>query len=123
MTILVCTFICSCENEVSKTNQTELKIRIENLSQFDYKNIRVNPSNGVVNYGDLEAGQSSEYQVFELAYAYAFIELEIEGKTYTIQPIDYVGATPLKNGEYSYQIDANDLEMQYEKLVLKFMEN
>lgn len=51
----------------------------------------------------MKAAKKTDYKVFESAYGYAFIELEIGGKTYTIQPIDYVGETPLEDGNYTYQ--------------------
>lgn len=57
-------------------------------------------------------------KIFQKAYRYAFVELEIDGETYTLQPIDYVGDSPLKNGLYTYQIDANDSQEQYGRLSL-----
>lgn len=84
------------------------------MSQFDFQNITVNN----VNFQNVNSGQSTQYKMFETAYRYAFIELEIEGNIYTIQPIDYVGETPLGNGDYTYQINANDSQDQYGKLSL-----
>jgi hypothetical protein len=116
--ISITTFIsCSKDDE----NSSELKIRLANVSQFDFQNIKVNTSTGDVNYGNLKAGKKSDYKVFETAYSYAFIEVEINGKTYTIQPIDYVGETPLVNGNYAYQINANNSQEQYQKLSLRLM--
>jgi hypothetical protein len=53
----------------------------------------------------LESGEFSAYKSFDLAYRYAFIELSADGVTYTLQPIDYVGETPLDRGDYAYQLD------------------
>ena len=60
------------------------------------------------------------YQTFDLAYRYAFVELEIDGKTYTLQPIDYVGETPLENGNYTYSIEAA-INERYNTLSLNLM--
>ena len=111
MSILV-----GCTND---DNSSEVKIRIANISPFDFKNIVVSSTT----YEDTKSGQESIYKVFESAYRYAFIELEIEGSTYTLQPIDFVGETQLKNGNYTYQIDANDSQEQYGKLSLVLVED
>lgn len=106
------------EDASQKENSSELKIRLSNASKLDFQNIKVNTSTGNVNYGNLKAGKKSDYKVFEMAYRYAFIELQIDGKTYTLQPIDYVGETHLAEGNYAYQINANDSQNQYQKLSL-----
>ncbi|MFL1010884.1 hypothetical protein [Flavisericum labens] len=93
---------------------TQALIRISNVSTFDYKNITVNSAD----YKNLNSGEKSEYKLFEKAYRYGFVELEINGEIYTIQPIDYVGESPLEKGKYTYQIDANDSTDQYGKLNL-----
>ncbi|WP_348799830.1 hypothetical protein [Flavobacterium adhaerens] len=114
--IFIITISCSNDEE----NTTSVKIRISNVSPFNFQDIIVNTgsSNGNVNFGNLEAGEKTVYKEFDSAYAYAFIELEIEGKIYTLQPIDYVGETPLEDGNYTYQIKASDSENQYQKLSL-----
>ncbi|WP_152558139.1 hypothetical protein [Altibacter lentus] len=98
-----------------------MRIRLANKSQYLYESIRVNTSTGSVSFGDLSAMQESAYKEFELAYRYAFIELEIGGVIFTIQPIDYGGETPLKNGKYTYEIRANDSQDRYGKLSLSLV--
>lgn len=92
----------------SDDGDAEVYIRLSNVSAYDYQNITVNPSNGRLDYGDLDSGELSEYQMVTKAYRYAFVELEIAGETYMIQPIDYVGESTLSSGYYTYQIDAGD---------------
>jgi len=103
-------------------NTSEVNIRLSNISEFDFQNIVVNTSTGNVNFENSKAGQMTEYKVFEKAYRYAFIELEIDNETYTIQPIDYVGETPLENGNYTYQITASTSKEQYGRLNLTLVE-
>jgi len=67
---------CSKDDE----NSSELKIRLSNTSHFDFQNIKVSASAENVNYGNLKAGEKSTCKVFEAAYRYAFIELELMGK-------------------------------------------
>lgn len=78
----------------------------------------INTTTGKTNFENIGSQQVTNYKSFKVAYRYAFIELEIEGKIYTIQLIDYFGETPLENGNYTYQIDANDSQEQYEKLAI-----
>lgn len=95
---------CSEEN----TSDTSLNIRLLNSSSFIFENVVVDTSTGNVEFGTLNPGEFSEYKEFETAYRYAFVELEIDDQIFTIQPVDYFGETPLENGRYTYQIDANE---------------
>ena len=81
-------------------------IRVKNISSYDFADVIVNTSGGENNYGNIMSKEHTGYKSFDIAYAYAFIELKIDNNTYTIQPIDYVGERPLKNGKYTYEIDA-----------------
>jgi len=109
--------LVSCTKD-DLVNPNEVLIRIENTSDFDFKNVIVNTSGGENDYGDLDAHQTSDYKTFEFAYSYAFIELKIDGETYTIQPIDYVGESTLNVGKYTYAINANSSGNQYDRLNL-----
>ena len=120
--ILAIAISAGCSNS-DDNNTPQLKIRLSNISTFDFKNIVVNTSTGDVNFDDLNAGQQAEYKVFELAYRYAFVELQIDGKTYTLQPIDYLGEIPLENGNYTYEINANNSLLQYQRLSLFLVED
>jgi len=117
--ILIATLI-SCSND--ENSPSEIRIRLSNISQFDFRNIVVNTSTRNVNFENINIGEKSEYKTFQIAYRYAFIEMEIGGKIYTLQPIDYFGETPLKNGNYTYQIDANNSQNQYSKLILTLID-
>jgi len=102
---------------------TGVLIRIENASDFDFKNIVVNTGSGQDVYGDLNASQLSAYKTFESAFRYAFIELQIDSDTFTLQPFDYVGETPLSPGQYTYKLTAEDSGSQYNRLSLTFIED
>lgn len=116
----ISTLISCSGDDDNKTSK--LNIRLSNVSQFDFQNIVVNTSTGNTSYEDIGSQQMTGYKSFQTAYRYAFVELQIDGETYTIQPIDYVGETPLKNGNYTYQIDANDSQERYHKLSLTLIE-
>jgi hypothetical protein len=118
--VIMAVALLGCSNDDSNS---ELRIRLSNASNFNFENIKVNTSTGNVNFENLSPGQNTAYKIFEEAYAYAFVELQIDGKTYTIQPIDYVGETPLKKGNYTYKITANDSQEQYGKLYLTLVKD
>ena len=120
--ILAITALISCSKDDDTHNSSDLRLRISNVSEFDFSNVIVNTSTGEVIFEDINSGQNTDYQKFELAYRYAFIELEIDGNTFTLQPIDYVGETPLENGDYTYEIDANNSLDQYGRLSLTLVE-
>ena len=116
--LLLTIFLFSCSQ-----NDNNTLIKIKNLSQFDYSDLIVNMSGGENSYGDVNSNQTSDYKVFDFAYRYAFIELKINGDTFTVQPIDYVGETPLKNGKYTYEINAANSGDQYSRLTLTLAED
>jgi hypothetical protein len=121
LTIAVTVFFGCSKN--SGTNTSEVYIRLSNMSEYNFKNIVVNTSTGNVDFENIDSGQMSQYKNFETAYQYAFVELEIEGRIHTIQPIDYVEETPLEDGYYTYQIDANDSQEQYGRISLTIIED
>lgn len=99
--------LISCFND--DNNKADLlNIRLSNISQFDFENIVVNTSTGNTDFENISSQQITNYKKFQTAYRYAFVELEIDGETFTLQPIDYVGETPLENGNYTYQIDVDN---------------
>ena len=115
--------ITGCSILSGDDEATEVFIRLSNVSSYTYQDIRVSTTGGEVSYGDLESGEFTDYKSFEKAYRYGFVELQINGSTYTLQPIDYVGETPLENGYYTYQINANDSDDRFGKLSLKLIKN
>jgi len=113
--------IIGCSKE-KMSGQDGLEIRLSNSSQQNFKNVIVDTGTGKVSFGDLDAGKNTAYKKFSKAYRYAFVQLEINGQTYTLQPIDYVGEVPLKDGRYAYQISVNGNQGQYSNLSLKLIE-
>jgi len=109
--------LIGCSNDDSN-NTSEINIRLSNVSPFDFQNIAVDTSTGITNFENISAQEKTAYKTFQTAYRYAFVQLEINGEIYILQPIDYVGETPLENGNYTYQIDANDTQEQYGRLSL-----
>lgn len=85
-------------------------IRLHNISEYDFQNVEINPLNELTQFGDLASGAKTGYQPFERAYRYAYVRLFIDGNEFIIQPIDYIGETPLGPGTFTYKIDVVDFE-------------
>lgn len=119
--IVLITSLISCSGD--DASEYNVQIRLSNVSAYDFEEILVNTASVEVNFDNLKAGDKTVYRTFERAYRYGFIELLIDGETYTIQPIDYVGEKLLKEGNYTYQIDANESNKQYGKLILTLVED
>lgn len=115
--------IVSCINDDEAIASGKLNIRLANRSGYNFTNIVVDTSTGENSFDNLLPGQKSKYKTFERAYRYAFIEVDIAGKTYTIQPIDYVGESPLENGNYTYEISANNSQNRYGKLSMTLVQD
>ena len=110
---------CSSDDD----NTSSIQIRLSNVSPYNFENIVVNTTTVDVSFENINSGETSDYKTFERAYRYGFVELQINGETYTIQPIDYVGESLLKTGKYTYEINANDSQEQYGKLSLTLIED
>jgi hypothetical protein len=88
------------------TTEGATLIRIHNVSTYDYDELQV----GQEAYGTLPAGTFSEYRDFGTAYRYNYVLLRIGADEFVIQPIDYVGETPLGGGMFTYEIDVVDYD-------------
>lgn len=130
LVILQIIFLTSCSTDKdSDEAEQNVTIRIENASIYKYEDIYVHPSSsyatngGNQNYGTLDPNTFSDYKQFDVAYGYAAVKAKIDGKTYTLMPIDFVGEIPLKPGKYTYKITANESTDEYQKLDLTLVEN
>ncbi|GLB48954.1 hypothetical protein [Neptunitalea lumnitzerae] len=95
-----------CSSDDSGTSRVE--VRVQNVSNYTFANVVMDVATGNKSYGDLEPGAYSEYKVLNLAYALAYVQVDIDGETYYIQPIDYDGEETLSGGSYTYQLNASD---------------
>ncbi|MGF2412607.1 hypothetical protein [Ferruginibacter sp.] len=94
-------FFTSCKKSppVPPVN-TEVEIRVKNATPWIFYDCTVN----AYNYGSVNIDAVSAYKTFAKAYRYASIALSMNGKPYSIIPIDNVGETSLANGKYTYKL-------------------
>jgi len=114
ITICLCILLglVVCKKD-SKLQDKKTNIRIFNNSIYDFTDVILNPSQGNKYYGDIKKNEKTEYKVFDIVYRYAYIKLLINGKEYIYQPYDYVGETPLGQGNFTYEITVGDTSNIY----------
>jgi len=103
-----------------KKADTEVHIRVLNDNPDLFEEVIVNTSGGEHNYGDIEPNSYTEYQLFDFAYNYAYVRLQIDGKDFFLIPNDYAGEQMLRSGYYTYIIrvvdyDAGGLSLEITK--------
>lgn len=100
--------VCNCDNASLDGNKTN--IRIQNNSGYEFTSVMLNPYNEPYNCERIKPGKATCYHGFTTAYNYAYVKLFINGKQFIIQPIDYVGETPLGKGNFTYTISVISFE-------------
>ena len=101
--VILAAAITACTSPFESSG--DVQVRVANNSSFAYDRVEVVFPENEVDYGRISAHGVSEYAGVETAYRYAYIEVEIDGEVLKIQPIDYVGETPLGPGFYTYQLN------------------
>ena len=87
-------------------NNDDVEVRVRNFSTTDFDSVLVRfPQDVVHRYGRVEAGRSSSYATVEEAYRYDYVEVWIGGEKYALQPIDFVGESPLQPGRWTYGLE------------------
>lgn len=117
LSILFVVFL-GCDTDENDNEFANVQIQISNISDFDFDNVNVSTTGEIMNFENVASNSKSDFQVFEIAYRFAFIEFLINGEVFTFQPIDFVGETPLENGNYAYEIDVNP-DSEFEKVILE----
>ena len=84
-----------------------LEIRVQNASEVSFDKVLVDFSGQTESYGEVPAGEASAYRTVEKAYRYAYVEVHYADTTAILQPVDYVGERPLREGKYTYQLTLN----------------
>ncbi|NND16460.1 MAG: hypothetical protein HKN89_09075 [Eudoraea sp.] len=84
----------------------EVNLRIKNVSSLIFDEVIVGEA--VDPHLNVTPDSYSEYFIYETAYTYAFIQITSGEETFVLQPIDFVGETPLPIGFYTYELDVSD---------------
>lgn len=104
--ILFCTILLLTIGCTDLDDENGVNIRIKNNSSVTFDKVQVGSAESVHN--NVAAGGFSEYLIYEIAYNYAYIEAKSGDETYILQPIDFVGETPLEIGFYTYELSISE---------------
>lgn len=102
--LLVTTLTISCtdrDDDIDKVN-----IRVRNISDIKFDRVQVGEPDMV--HENVEPDSFTDYLQYEVAYRFAFIEIQSGAETFVLQPIDFVGETELPIGLYTYELDINE---------------
>ena len=111
--LLICALVlggCDALNDSSD----ETRLRVENRTQTDFTAVEIQFMGEPQQYGAVEAGAFSDYRTFAEAYRYGLVVAKTADTTYRLQPIDYVGESPLDAGRYTYRLTLNDEQLSLE---------
>lgn len=85
---------------------TSINIRVRNISSLVFDEVIVGGEENV--YEAVNPDSYSDYQEFEIAYSYAYIQITSGEEVFVLQPIDFVGEEVLPIGLYTYELNVND---------------
>ena len=95
---LLALFLAAC----STGPAAPVEIRVANQSARNFDRVLVAAGFEMQDHGAIPAGGASAYRAVERAYRYAYVEVHLGADRLVLQPIDFVGETPLRRGRYTY---------------------
>lgn len=99
---LFCVVACDDRDD----NVDAVNIRIRNISDLTFDRVQVGNPDKI--HEDVGPDSFSDYLVYEVAYRFAYIEIQSGEETYVLQPVDFVGETALPIGLYTYTLDVDE---------------
>lgn len=104
LVFVVLLLITGCTDRNDKLSA--VNIRVKNASSINFDEVQVGGDEFV--HLEVSSGSFSEYLEYETAYQYAYIQIKSDTESYVLQPIDFVGETPLEIGFYTYVLDVSE---------------
>lgn len=83
---------------------TMANIRVRNVSTINFDTVQVGAEDKI--HQNVSPDAFSDYLEYETAYSYDYIKITSgEEGVFILQPIDFVGETPLTPGFYTYELN------------------
>lgn len=101
-------FFAGCN--VAGNEDTDVEIRVKNNSAYTIEGLRISTGGGDYTYETLSPGETSTYKMYDYSYSYFFVSFSIDTEGFAQQPVDYVGESKIKSGQYTYNIDIETFE-------------
>ncbi|MFT4831495.1 MAG: hypothetical protein ACI815_001143 [Psychroserpens sp.] len=110
--VLVCFGCTDRDDSITMAN-----IRVKNVSEINFDSVQVGAEDKI--HENVATGAFSTYLEYETAYSYDYIKITSgEEGVFILQPIDFVGETPLTPGFYTYELNVLETgEVQLEFVV------
>lgn len=103
LTLLFIFMFSACDK-----SENETFIRLSNTSSYNFGEVTVVTYGISKNFGDLEAGGSSEYITFEHASSSVSVNLKIDETDFYYFSPSYVGDQVFTPGNYTFKIGVED---------------
>jgi hypothetical protein len=117
LALLAVLSIGACDNPLAVGDGVEVRFR--NSTSMTLTDISLSWPGGGMQLPQLAPGEVSNYEAHDGAYAYGALRVTGNGTVRRLQPIDYVGESPLSPGKYTYVIvsstyftDGIDLQLE-----------
>ena len=102
--LIILLFSVGCSD--SNDDSSSVNIRLKNVSSINFDKVQVGDQNHI--HTAIASNSFSAYLEYNKAYRYAYIEIKSNTENFVLQPIDFVGETPLKNGYYTYELNVDE---------------
>jgi hypothetical protein len=109
-----------CSSPFGVSDHVETRFR--NATPFTLTDVSLSWPGGSMQVSSLAPGASSNFEHHDGAYSYGALNVTMNGAVRHLQPIDYVGESPLGAGRYTYVIststyfpDGVDLQLETER--------
>lgn len=90
------------------TEPTDARLQVRNLSELTFDSVRIGFPSVSIDFQDVPAGAATAFVPVEHVYRYGYVKVWVEdGRTFVLQPIDWVGEEPLGAGDYAYELDVD----------------
>jgi hypothetical protein len=96
------------------SNGDTVLLRVQNATSVHFTEVHIQFLGSPETYRTVQAGAFSDYRPFDTAYRYGLVEVTTVDTTYRLQPIDYVGETPLGAGRYTFRLSLSNEQMGLE---------
>jgi hypothetical protein len=82
-------------------------VRVRNGSDKDFVSVMVNDNN----FGDIKAGEVSEYQILPMAYPDPYVKATVGNERLKFEPAKYQGEQQLGPGRFTYAVTLQDKKL------------
>lgn len=120
LAVITATILGGCSGPFEPSSHVETRFR--NATPFTLTDVSLSWPGGSMQVAELAPGASSSLERHDGAYSYGALNVTMNGTVRRLQPIDFVGESPLVAGRYTYVIntstsfpDGVDLRLETER--------